>query len=31
MVNNVPLEKSADTALVGQSLGRLCEIICDDQ
>ncbi len=31
MVNNVPLQKSADTALVGQTLGRLCEIICDDQ
>ncbi len=31
MVNNVPLKKSADTALVGQTLGRLCEIICDDQ
>lgn len=31
MVNNVPLQKSADTTVVGRALGRLCEIICDDK
>jgi D-alanyl-D-alanine carboxypeptidase/D-alanyl-D-alanine-endopeptidase (penicillin-binding protein 4) len=30
-VNNVHLEKSADTARVGKTLGRLCEVIYKDQ
>ena len=31
MVNNVPLQKSADSSIVGRTLGQLCEIICDDR
>jgi serine-type D-Ala-D-Ala carboxypeptidase/endopeptidase (penicillin-binding protein 4) len=30
-VNNVLLEKATDTSRVGATLGRLCEIVCEEQ